>query len=215
MRPPAKVGTFTHPVLRSIALLMNVEAYISAPTPSEPSKGSEAKVKKLVAEENGPESPIYSFLSVLTREANELKAKKEYERVNMRREAKKQRDINFRELQERIQRLDPCFRPGEAAEMAAKEENRALRDLEFDIIDVVLAPKEKWIHPKIDSEDPIERYATRLRDPAQRFRLRAAWNKMTSRRQEDLREQVRNKMGRYGMKWPEQGNPIEGEDNEY
>ena len=148
------------------------------------------------------------------RKASELNAKKEFERVKMKREAKKHRDINFRELQERVQLLDPRFRPGEAAEKAAKEEKRALRELESDILDVVLTPKENWIHPKLGSEDPIERYAARLRDPAQRFRLREAWNNMSSWDQKDLREQVRNKMGRYGIEWPEKGNPFERDDNE-
>ncbi|KAL9609163.1 MAG: hypothetical protein Q9204_009175, partial [Flavoplaca sp. TL-2023a] len=92
----------------------------------------------------------------------------------VKREAKKQRDINFRELQERVQKLDPCFRPGKAAEQAAKEEKRALRDPKCDMLDVVLAPKENWIHPKINSEDPIDRYAAKLHDPAQRFCSREA-----------------------------------------
>ncbi|KAL8649680.1 MAG: hypothetical protein Q9226_005478 [Calogaya cf. arnoldii] len=135
-------------------------------------------------------------------------------KLKEKRDAKKARDIEFLELQEQIKILNPRFRPGEMAEKIAKEEKRACKQLESEILDVLCEPKDDLIRADPESHDPTEKIAARLGDPAQRNRLRDAWDKMHSWNQEGLRERVRNKMGKFGIKWPEKGNPFGDDDEE-
>lgn len=63
--------------------------------------------------------------------------------------------------------------------------------------------------PDANSEDPIERMAAKFKDPNLREDLRAMWDKEYSWEQEKAREIVKTKMGVFGIKWPEKGNPFD------
>ncbi|KAL8853070.1 MAG: hypothetical protein Q9221_002100 [Calogaya cf. arnoldii] len=152
------------------------------------------------------------------RKANELQSKNERIAKETKRKAKrkaaKAREIEFLELQEQIKILNPRFRPGDLKEKMAKEEKRARKQLECEILDVLCEPKDDLIRADPESHDPTEKIAARLGDPAQRDRLRDMWDKIYSLNQEGLRERVRNKMGKFGIQWPEKGNLFGDDDVE-
>lgn len=106
------------------------------------------------------------------------------------------------ELQEELQKLNPCFRSGEAARDAQWRFESELRA-------AMQKAEEPCIKADINSTDPIERLAAKFSDAAQKEGLRMAWDGLFDFQQGQARQLVREEMCDFGVVWPEKGNPFE------
>ncbi|KAI4280626.1 MAG: hypothetical protein L6R38_004307 [Xanthoria sp. 2 TBL-2021] len=208
-------------------LLIRCQAYSSAPPLSQASDKIEAKEDEefgatvvgnlvglgLVA------GAGYGFCKYIDwSDARKRKAKKEREsRESFETETREQlRDLDTHvgELQNALMKLDPCFWPGEAVREAARAAQVARNELESAFHEAELKSSKRWKIADSASEDPIERLAARLVDPTQRELLRESWKRSSCWKKEERRKLVQEKMGVYGIQWPEKGSPYGDDDDE-
>ncbi|KAL8754948.1 MAG: hypothetical protein Q9199_003987 [Rusavskia elegans] len=208
-------------------LLIHFQAYSSAPPLSQASDKIEAKEdEEFGATVVGNVVGLgllagagYGFCKYIDwSDARKRKARKERQsRESFETEIRDQLrdlDTDVGELQMEIMRLDPCFRPGEAVREAARAARIARNELESAFRDAELKSSKRWKIADAASEDPIERLAARLGDPAQRELLRESWKRSSRWTKEERRKLVREKMGVYGIQWPEKGSPYGDDDDE-
>lgn len=111
---------------------------------------------------------------------------------------------DIREVQHAVQKLDHCFKPGEAAKEARLAEDK-LKDQLYTATRKATVPVRV---PDIRSKNTFEQVAAMYHDAEQKDRLRKIWDRSPSIFGKDEGEKIREELEAWGIRVLKTGNPF-------